>query len=74
MGENTLALLRYLSSPQSPLPTLTSGYSKPTTVFFHNLTFFFVFSFQTAKVLYTLLLVLSFAYVALNFVPPAPAQ
>lgn len=73
MAENTLALLQYLSSPKSPLPTLTSGYTKPETVFFHSLTFFFVFSFQTAKILYSSLLVLSIIYVKFTFVPPAPA-
>ena len=52
---------------------MTLGYTKPTTVFFHNLTFFFVFSFQTAKVLYATLLVLSIILVKLTFIPPAPA-
>ena len=73
MAENTLALLQYLSSSKSPLPTLTSGYTKPTTVFFHNLSFFFVFSYQTAKILSVSLLVLSIIFVKLTFVPPAPA-
>ncbi|TCD69495.1 hypothetical protein EIP91_007425 [Steccherinum ochraceum] len=55
MAENTLALLQYLASSESPLPTLTAGYTKPTTVFFYAFHYFFVYSFSTAKVLYTLL-------------------
>jgi hypothetical protein len=31
MGENVLAILRYLSSDASPLPSLTTGYICPTT-------------------------------------------
>ena len=73
MAENTLALLQYLSSPESPLPSLTAGYSKPSTVYFQSFSRFFVYSFQTAQILYTILLVASLALVKYTFVPPAPA-
>lgn len=73
MAENTLVLLQYLSSSESPLPSLTSGYSKPTTVYFQSFGQFFVYSFKTAQNLYTALLGLSFLLVRLTFVPPAPA-
>ncbi|KAF7431225.1 hypothetical protein PC9H_006946 [Pleurotus ostreatus] len=52
MGENALALLQHLSSPDSPLPSLTSGYTAPSTVFISHTGFFFSWSFATAKVLY----------------------
>lgn len=75
MGENTLALLRHLSSDQSPLPSLTEGYTKPTTVFFAHLgTTFFIYSFRTAKIMYTALLAVSLAYVRLTFVRPQRAK
>ncbi|KAH8104338.1 hypothetical protein DFH11DRAFT_1883465 [Phellopilus nigrolimitatus] len=32
MSDNALVLLRFLSSPDSPLPELTTGYTRPTTV------------------------------------------
>lgn len=73
MAENTLALLKYLASPESPLPTLTAGYSKPTTVFFYAFHYFFIYSFNTAKMLYTALLVASVVLVKVTFVNPAPA-
>ncbi|TFK48370.1 hypothetical protein OE88DRAFT_1684387 [Heliocybe sulcata] len=59
MAENTLALLTYLSSPLSPLPTLATGYAKPRTVFFSHLGVFFVYSYATARVLYSAVFVLS---------------
>ncbi|KAI0091617.1 hypothetical protein BDY19DRAFT_983891 [Irpex rosettiformis] len=73
MAENTLALLQYLSSEESPLPSLTAGYSKPTTVYFQSFSYFFVYSFKTAQILYTVLFILSIALVNWTFVPPAPA-
>ncbi|CAL1714519.1 unnamed protein product [Somion occarium] len=73
MADNTLALLLYLSSAESPLPSLTEGYSKPATVFFHALSHFWVYSFQTAKVLYGASLVFTIIVVRATFVPPAPA-
>ncbi|KAG6810478.1 hypothetical protein H0H92_011713 [Tricholoma furcatifolium] len=58
MAENTLALLRYLSSEGSPIPNLTT-YTRPTTVFFSYLGHFFIYSFETAKSLYSFLFMLS---------------
>ncbi|KAF8806834.1 hypothetical protein BYT27DRAFT_7167035 [Phlegmacium glaucopus] len=74
MGENALALIRYLSSSDSPLPTLTEGYTRPSTVFFAHMGGFFVmYSFATAKVMYSLLFLASFALVRFTYVDPAPA-
>lgn len=70
MGDNTLALLEFLSSPESPLPSLTSGYSKPTTVFFSFLnTYFFRYSFATANALHVALLAASLALIAYSAPP-----
>ena len=74
MGENTLALLQYLSSSSSPLPSLTAGYSRPTTVYFVYFGHFFVYSFQMAKVLHGLLLGASLALVRFTHIDPAPAS
>ena len=74
MGENVLTLIRYLSSAHSPLPTLTEGYTRPSTVFFTHLNgFFLMYSFTTAKVMYTLLLLASFVLIRITYVDPAPA-
>ena len=74
MGENVLSLMRYLSSAESPLPTLTEGYTRPSTVFFTHIGgAFFMYSFATAKVMYTLLLLASFVIVKITYVDPAPA-
>ncbi|EIW75315.1 hypothetical protein CONPUDRAFT_169679 [Coniophora puteana RWD-64-598 SS2] len=73
MAENTLALLDHLSSASSPLPTLTDGYTKPTTVFFSHLGFFFVYSFATARALYTALFVSSVVLVRIVATDYAPA-
>ncbi|KAF5334245.1 hypothetical protein D9758_017096 [Tetrapyrgos nigripes] len=48
MAENTLALLQYLSSHPDVLPSLTGGYTPPTTVYYSLLGFFFMYSFRTA--------------------------
>ncbi|KAF8075052.1 hypothetical protein FPV67DRAFT_1475846 [Lyophyllum atratum] len=72
MAENTLALLRFLSAAGSPIPTLTT-YTRPTTVFFSYLGYFFIYSFTTAKILYTALLVASIALVRMAYKNPAPA-
>jgi hypothetical protein len=72
MAENTLSLLQHLSSADSPLPSLTAGYSKPSTVYFQSFSYFFVYSFKTAQILYTVLLALSVSLVRFTFVPPAP--
>jgi hypothetical protein len=63
MGENALALLHYLSSADSPIPSLTSGYSRPTTVYFSHLGYFMIYSFTTAKWLYGALLLASIVFV-----------
>jgi hypothetical protein len=74
MGENTLALLKYLSSKKSPVAGLTNGYTKPTTVFFaHVGPTFFIYSFTTAKIIYGLLFAFSLLLVRITFVDPAPA-
>ncbi|KAF5316325.1 hypothetical protein D9619_006761 [Psilocybe cf. subviscida] len=74
MGENTLALLKYLSSKKSPVAGLTNGYTKPTTVFFaHVGPTFFKYSFTTAKIMYGLLFAFSLLLVRITFVDPAPA-
>jgi hypothetical protein len=65
MGLNVLALLRHLStSPTSPLPRLAeSGYTKPSTVFFLYLGWFFVYSFERAKCVYAALAVGAIGFV-----------
>ncbi|OAX34407.1 hypothetical protein K503DRAFT_774591 [Rhizopogon vinicolor AM-OR11-026] len=59
MADNTFALIKHLASPASPLPGLASGYARPRTVFFAYLGQFFVYSFRTAEVLYSLLFIAS---------------
>ncbi|EJC99693.1 uncharacterized protein FOMMEDRAFT_160118 [Fomitiporia mediterranea MF3/22] len=67
MADNTLALLGFLSSPESPLPTLTNGYTKPTTAFFSFLNMHFIrYSFATANALHFVLLAASIALIALS--------
>jgi hypothetical protein len=73
MAENTLALLQYLTSAESPLPSLDTGYTKPQTVFFSFFGFFFRYSFQTAKVTYLVFFITSLAFVKLTYVDPTPA-
>lgn len=63
MAENTLAILRYLSSDASPLPSLTTGYTRPTTVFFAEFGSFVQYQFSTARVMYGTLFSLSLAMV-----------
>lgn len=60
MAENSLALLRFLSADASPIPRLEHGFARPRTVFFSNLGLFLVYSFTTAKIMYTTLLAASF--------------
>ena len=55
MADNSLALLRFLSSDASPVPRLEHGFSRPRTVFFSNLDFFVMYSFTTAKIMYVTL-------------------
>ncbi|KAL1744532.1 hypothetical protein HDZ31DRAFT_82588 [Schizophyllum fasciatum] len=49
MGENTLALLQHLASPDSPVTTLPEHPPRPTTVYFSHLGRFWMYSFTTAK-------------------------
>ena len=59
MAENTLALLRYLSSTVSPIPRLAT-YGPPQTTYFTLFgSFFLRWSFGVAQQLYTGLFVLS---------------
>lgn len=70
MAENVLSLIRDLSSKDSPLPSLTTGYTKPSTVFFSHLYHsFFKYSFTTAKIMYTALIVLSVVLVRATHAP-----
>jgi len=72
MAENVLSLIRDLTSSDSPLPSLTTGYTKPRTVFFSHLNkTFFRYSYTTAKIMYTVLLVLSVIFVRATHVPSA---
>ena len=73
MADNTLALLQYLTSSESPLPSLDTGYTKPETVFFSIFGFFFRYSFQTARITYLILFFTSLGFVKLTYVDPAPA-
>lgn len=73
MAENALALLQYLSAAGSPIPTLTT-YTRPTTVFFSHLGFFAIYSFTTAKIMYTALFASSLIFVLVTYVDPAPAM
>ena len=50
MGENALALLHFLASPESPITTLPEHPPRPTTVYFSHLGRFWMYSFTTAKV------------------------
>ena len=74
MAENTLALLQHLTSPESPISQLASaGYSAPNIVFFQFFGQFLVYSFSTAKVLYSASFVLALLVARLTYVDPAPA-
>ncbi|KAF9779334.1 hypothetical protein BJ322DRAFT_1013566 [Thelephora terrestris] len=73
MADNTLALLQYLTSPESPLPSLDTGYTKPQTVFYSLFGLFFRYSFHTAKITYFVFFITSLAFVKLTYVDPAPA-
>ncbi|KAF9224242.1 hypothetical protein BS17DRAFT_795711 [Gyrodon lividus] len=63
MADNSLALLRFLSSDKSPIPRLANGFSRPRTVFFSYLGLFVVYSFTTAKIMYVTLLAASLGFV-----------
>lgn len=66
MAENTLALLRFLSSDESPLPNLTAGYTRPTTVYFTLFGKFYMYSFKTARIMYLSLFTASILFVRLS--------
>jgi hypothetical protein len=66
MGENTLALLHFLSSEESPLPNLTSGYTPPTTVYLTLGGKFFMYSFATAKLMYCAFFVATLLFIRLS--------
>ena len=71
MADNVLAILKYLSSADSPLPSLDAGYTRPSTVFFSHLGFFFMYSYRTARVLYALLFLSAFQFVTVTYRNPA---
>ncbi|KAI9062799.1 hypothetical protein FKP32DRAFT_1629419 [Trametes sanguinea] len=73
MAENVLALLLHLTSDESPLPELAAGYSKPQTVFYEYFGFFLVYSFTTAKILYSAFFVVALIVARLTYVDPTPA-
>ncbi|KAK7456416.1 hypothetical protein VKT23_010664 [Stygiomarasmius scandens] len=73
MGENTLALLQHLSSDPDVLPSLIGGYTKPTTVYYSLLGFFFLYSFSTAEVMHTVLLSACSALVSWVCMAPLPS-
>ncbi|KAF7356117.1 Peptide hydrolase [Mycena venus] len=60
MGENTLALIRHLTAPGSPIPTLVANSSHKhkhmRVVYFGLMSHFFMYRFSTAKVIYGALL------------------
>ncbi len=66
MAENTLALLRFLSSSDSPLPKLTEGYTRPTTVYLTFFGKFYMYSFKTAKIMYSALFLASLLFVRIS--------
>lgn len=66
MAENALALLQFLSSDQSPLPTLTAGYARPSTVYFTLFGRFYMYSFKTARIMYLALFVVSLTFVRIS--------
>ncbi|KAJ7083760.1 hypothetical protein C8R44DRAFT_53144 [Mycena epipterygia] len=63
MGENTLALIRHLTAPGSPIPKLKAGFEhkRMHMVYFGLLSHFFMYRFSTAKVIYGALLAASLA-------------
>lgn len=73
MADNVHALLLYLSSSESPLPALDFGYTRPSTVFFSHLGYFFKYSYSTARILYSVFLLASLILVAFTWQNPAPA-
>ncbi len=74
MAENTLALLHHLTSSESPLPELASaGYSAPRTVFFQFFEQFLIYSYSTAKIMYSATFLLALVVARVTYADPAPA-
>ena len=73
MAENTLAILRYLSSDASPLPSMTAGYTRPATVFFSDFGRFVQYQFSTARLMYGTLFSLSLSLVWFVYRTRVPA-
>ncbi|KDQ62015.1 hypothetical protein JAAARDRAFT_190713 [Jaapia argillacea MUCL 33604] len=73
MADNALALLLHLSSKDSNLLSLDAGYTRPRTVYFSFMGFFFLYSFRTALILYSSLLCLSLGFIYVTFIDPSPA-
>lgn len=61
-----MALLRFLSSKDSPLPNLTAGYTRPTTVYFTLFGSFYMYSFKAAKIMYSALFVACLLFVRVS--------
>ncbi|KAF8217155.1 hypothetical protein K438DRAFT_1798365 [Mycena galopus ATCC 62051] len=60
MGENTLALIRHLTAPESAIPKLTNfDHKRMRVVYFGLMSHFFMYRFSTAKVIYGALLAAS---------------
>lgn len=69
MGENVLALLKYLSSQDSPIPRLES-YTKPQIAYISfGGRYFLMWSFKTANQMYNALLIVS-ALMLYGLAPP----
>ena len=70
MAENTLALIKHLTSASSPLPELAAGYSRPHTVYMGYLGRVFIkYSFTTAKIMYSALFAAVVVYAKFSFTP-----
>lgn len=74
MAENTLAILQFLSSDASPLPSLKAGYSRSASVFFTQFGHFFQFQFATARLIYGALFALSFTLARFSYRKRAPGS
>ncbi|KAF6747109.1 hypothetical protein DFP72DRAFT_614406 [Ephemerocybe angulata] len=69
MGENTLALIKYMTGPSSSLEELAQGPTPPRTVFLTYLGGVFVsWSFGTAKLMYGVLFLASIVLAKVTFV------
>ncbi|EJD41737.1 hypothetical protein AURDEDRAFT_115343 [Auricularia subglabra TFB-10046 SS5] len=67
MAENTLEILNHLTSQDSPLTSLASGYQKPSTTFFSLLgSLFFQYSTRTAVIMHSALVAVALAIVGLS--------